>query len=358
MAGLIFGILAILAGVGVGVFFLVHKTEEYEEDYRGCRKRDENGNYIKAVSHPFKKFAILVIAIGILLGCLFTWLGCIASVPTGHTGVVTTFGKVEDKTFDAGFNMKAPWQKVVTMDNRVQKANASLICFSSDIQEVSVVYTLNYQINKANAQELYRNVGTAYYDTVVVPNIAEAVKVVTARYTAEQLVGSRAELAEAIEQVLSTNLERYNIQVVSTAIEDMDFTDAFTNAVEAKQVAAQNKLQAEIEQAQKVMEQEAAAQMAVIQANANAETAKIQAQANAETAKIKAEADLEVVKIEADGVEYSGQKEAAANKAISESLTDELLEYYYIQNWNGELPDTYVGSDDVSTIITGGNNGN
>lgn len=110
--------------------------------------------------------------------------------------------------------------------------------------------------------------GTAYYDTVVVPNIAEAVKVVTAQYTAEQLVGSRAELAEAIDAVLSENLARYNIQVVSTAIEDMDFTDAFTNAVEAKQVAAQNKLQAEIEQAQKVMEQKAAAEMAVIQAEA------------------------------------------------------------------------------------------
>ena len=131
----------------------------------------------------------------------------------------------------------------------------------------------------------------------------------------------------------------------------MDFTDAFTNAVEAKQVAAQNKLQAEIEQAQKVMEQEAAAQMAIIQANAAAETAKIQAQVDAETAKIKAEADLAVVKIEADGVEYAGQKEAAANKAIAESLTEQILNYYYIQQWDGKLPETYVGSEDVSTII-------
>lgn len=353
MVGLIFGIIFLIAGVGVGVYCLAHKEIRYETDGYGDFKRDANGNRIKYVAHPLKKFAVLAIVAGILLAVLLTWLGCIASVPTGHTGVVTTFGKVEDKTFDAGFNMKAPWQKVITMDNRVQKANTTLACFSSDIQEVTIAYTLNYQIDKANAQEIYRSVGTAYYDTVVVPNIAEAVKVVTAQYTAEQLVGSRAELAAAIDVVLSENLAKYNIQVVSTAIEDMDFTDAFTNAVEAKQVAAQNKLQAEIEQAQKVMEQEAAAQMAVIQANAAAETAKIQAQANAETAKIKAEADLEVVKIEADGVEYAGQKEAAANKAISESLSEELIGYYYIQNWDGKLPDTYVGSEDVSTIITG-----
>lgn len=238
---------------------------------------------------------------------------------------------------------------------------------------------MNYQIDKANAQEIYRNVGTAYYDTVVVPNIAEAVKVVTAQYTAEQIVGSRAELAKAIDEVLSENLARYNIQVVSTAIEDMDFTDAFTNAVEAKQVAAQNKLQAEIEQAQKVMEQQAAAEMSVIQANAAAETAKIQAQA-----------DKEVAQISADSAEYQGKKEAAIAlqrlasingwtvvhneesginelfKANGEPVTDEelrvgaekLIEYYYIQGWDGKLPDTYVGSEDVSTIITNGKNGN
>lgn len=347
MAGLIFGILILIAGVGTGVYFAVAKKTSYEEDLFGNYKRDAEGNRIIKTTAPLKKFALIPIVAGVLLAVLLVWLGCIASVPTGHTGVVTTFGKVEDKTFDAGMNMKAPWQKVVTMDNRVQKANTTLACFSSDIQEVTIAYTLNYQIDKANAQEIYKSVGTAYYETVIVPNIAEAVKLVTAQYTAEQLVGSRAELAEAIDVVLSENLAKYNIQVVSTAIEDMDFTDAFTNAVEAKQVAAQNKLQAEIEQAQKVMEQQAAAEMAVIQANAAAETAKI-----------KAQADLEVIKIEADGVEYAGQKEAAANKALADSLTEELLEYYYIQNWDGKLPDTYVGSEDVSTIITGNNGGN
>ena len=328
MTTFVFGMLIAIAGIVTGVIFALQRTN-------------------------LRKLMLLPMLGGIVLGVILTVVGCVAEVPTGHTGVLTTFGRVENVTFDAGLNMKAPWQKVVNMDNRVQKASTSLSCFSSDIQEVSIAYTLNYQIDKENAQEIYRTVGISYYDTVIVPNIAEAVKVVTAKYTAEDLVSSRADLAAAIEEVLTKSLARYNIQVVSAAIEDMDFTDAFTAAVEAKQVAAQNKLQAEIEQAQKVMEQEAAAQMAVIQANAAAETAKIQAQAKAETAKIQAEAELEVVKIEADGVEYAGQKEAAANKAIAESITDELLQYQYIEQWNGQLPDTYVGSEDVSTIITG-----
>jgi len=297
--------------------------------------------------------AAIAIVITLIVSGGLIFVSTIASVPTGHTGILVTFGKVEDKTLDAGFNSKMPWQKVIKMDNRVQKTTTTLTCFSSDIQEVTVVYTLNHQINKSNAQELYKTVGTGYQDTIILPNIAEAVKVVTARYTAEELVGSRSDLAAAIEDVLSAQLSGYNIELVSAAIEDMDFTDAFTNAVEAKQVAAQNKLQAEIEQQQKVMEQEAAAEIAKIQADASAEAAKIKANADAEVAKIQAEAELEVAKKEADAKEYAGQKEAEANKAISESLTEDLLDYHYIQQWNGVLPDTYVGSEDVSAIING-----
>lgn len=339
MAGLIFGIIFFLAGSLFGIYLFSHKKKIHKDEY-GHYYKDNNGNYAPRVETPYRKYAAIPAVSGILLAVLFVFLGCLASVPTGHTGVITTFGRVEDNTFDSGFNLKAPWQSVVKIDNRVQKKTVALSCFSSDIQEVTISYTVNYQIDKANAQEIYKSVGTSYYATIVEPSIAECVKLVTARYTAEQLIGSRAELAAAIEDTLSQSLVKYNILISSTAIEDMDFTDAFTNAVEAKQVAAQNKLQAEIEQAQKVMEQEAAAQMAIINANASAETARI-----------KAQSDLEVTKIQADAAEYAGQKEAAANKAISSSVTPELIQYYYIQAWDGKLPNTYVGSEDVSTII-------
>ena len=64
--------------------------------------------------------------------------GCIASVPTGHTGILTTFGKVEDVTLEAGLHFKLPVQEVVCIDNRTQKSQLNLTAFSSDIQEVTV----------------------------------------------------------------------------------------------------------------------------------------------------------------------------------------------------------------------------
>ena len=286
------------------------------------------------------KKAALPMILGVIAAVVVLAGSCFTSVPTGHTGVVTTFGRVEDYTLDAVIHGKLPWQEVVLLDNRVQKARVELNCFSSDIQEVKVVYTVNYQISKENAMTIYSNIGTLYYDTVITPNVSEAVKVMTARYTAENLVASRDDLSEKIEDLLSRQLNRYNILVVGTSIEDMDFTDAFTNAVEAKQVAAQNKLQAEIEQQQKIMEQKSSAERSVIDANAAAEVARIQA-----------EADLAVTKIQADAAEYAGQKEAAKNKAIAENLSKDLLNYYYIQQWNGILPNYYMGSENVSTII-------
>jgi regulator of protease activity HflC (stomatin/prohibitin superfamily) len=263
-----------------------------------------------------------------VLTVLLIGLSCIASVPTGHTGVLTTFGRVEDQTLEAGMNFKAPWQSVVKMDNRVQKQTTDLICFSSDIQEVSLQYTVNYQISSADAMTIYKTIGTDYYNNIIVPNITESVKTAVAKYSAEALVGDRSTLSKVIQDDLTTRLATYNIIVVSASIEDMDFTDAFTNAVEAKQVAEQNKLKAQTEAEQRIIEANAAAEIKRVEAEAEAEAKKIAADAEAYEISAKAEA------------------EAEANKQIAESLTKELIEYKYYETWDGKLPGV-VGSDTI-----------
>ena len=291
-------------------------------------------------------FALLLVG-GIVAG----GAACVRTVPTGHTGIVTTFGNVESYTYEAGVHFTTPWITVINMDNRNQKASVDLLCFSSDIQEVSVTYSLNYQIQKENAQDIYRTIGISYYDTVITPRIQEAVKGVMAKYTAEELLEMRAELSSQIKQILVEKLDTYNIEVLDASLENLDFSDAFTDAVEAKQVAAQKKQQAEIEQEQALMEAEYAKNIAETKANADAAVAKIAAQA-----------ELDVTKIQADAAEYAGQKDAAIIGQVRdifakdpENLTDEDLEklllYYYIQKWNGTLPETYFGSEDFSALL-------
>lgn len=396
MVGFVFGIIVVLIGLGVGLYFAFYKrtetSEEYVLDEAGEKVRSPYGGYRtetkKIIVKPFAKFTVVVIIAGILLGGLLTFFGCMSSVDTGHVGIVRTFGKVEDYTFDSGFHLKAPWQSVTQMDNRVQKTTVELPCFSSDIQEVNTVYTVNYQISKTNAQNLYRDVGTGYLETVVNPTIQETVKTIIAKYTAEDLIGKRAEVAVEIEALLTTNLTRYNIDVSSTAIENMDFTDSFTAAVEAKAVAAQQKLQAQIEQERLNMEAEKAAARAQIEANAQAEVNRINAEAAAKVAEIQATADAKVAEISANAAEYQGQKDAAialqrlasingwtvktekiddthTKYTICYAGTDKpvegedlkfgaqrLIEYYYTQAWNGQLPDTYVGMDGLFEILS------
>ena len=276
-----------------------------------------------------------------LLGVLWLLGGVYTTVPTGHTGILVTFGRVEDTTLEAGLHLKSPFQQVIAMDNRTQKQTLNLLCFSSDIQEVSISYSINYQIQKSNAQTIYKSIGKDYYHVVMEPRIQDAVKSVMAKYTAESLIEERDTLSAKITEILEKELSVYNIDVINTAIENMDFSDAFTQAVEEKQVAQQQLLKAQTEQAQLTMEQEAEAQRKEIVANAEAEIAVI-----------AAEAEKQVLKIQADAAEYAGQKDAAVNEALASSLTDILLEYYEIKQWDGKLPAYYVtGIDGVSPIL-------
>jgi regulator of protease activity HflC (stomatin/prohibitin superfamily) len=289
-----------------------------------------------------------------LFGFLLILGGMVATVPTGHTGILTTFGKVEDKTLEAGMHVKSPFQEIVCMDNRTQVAHLELSAFSSDIQEVLVSYSMNYQIEKTNAQKIYKEIGVDYYNTVMAPRIQEVVKSVIAKYTAEDLIESREALSVQITDSLIEQLGAYNIVVVSTAVEDIDFSDAFTMSVEDKVVAEQALLKAQTEQAQKTMEQEKAAEREKIQAAADAEVKEIQAAADAEVAKIKAAAEAEAKKLAADAEKYAGEKEAEANKALAESLTEALIKYYEALGWDGKLPETVVSGTDTILPVLGG----
>ena len=302
--------------------------------YKEIQYTDDNGHTgtQKSATREWKLRPVQLTAAAVLAVAVI--LSCITVVPTGYTGVLTTFGKVEERTIGAGAHMILPWQNVVRMDNRTQKVQITTAAFSSDIQQVDLSLSVNYRIDQNTAQELYRTVGARYYENVMYPRILENTKAVFSQYTAENLIAKRNTLSDLIAEDTAADMDMYGIEIVSIAIEDIDFTDAFTTAVEAKQVAAQNKLTAETEQARMTMEEEATAQRAVIAANAEAEKAVI-----------AANAELEVVQIQAEAALYAGEKEAEMNKRISESLTGSLIDYYWIKQWNGELPATVLSSD-------------
>jgi hypothetical protein len=194
----IVGIILVLIGFGAFLYCYNYSEQRYKTDEDDNYVYDANHNRVRETYYPARKFSAIVLIVLLIFGALSIFGSCVKTVPTGHTGVATVFGKVQDYTLDAGMNFTSPWTKVIKIDNRVQKQMIDLTCFSSDIQEVSMKFTINYCIDKENAMNIYKTIGTSYYDTVIAPNVVEAVKEISALYTAEELVGKREQMSTQV----------------------------------------------------------------------------------------------------------------------------------------------------------------
>ncbi len=297
------------------------------------------GNVYRMRRGPGVKLIIVLVIIVAVIVALVS-LAPYTVVPTGFTGIVTTFGHLENYTLPEGFHLKSPVQQVILMNTRTQKASLTLQAFSKDIQQVDVVCSVNYAVMKDTVRDLYLNVGVDYYNQIMDNRIQESVKSVFTKYTAENLIGARLTLADQVKELLKPFMEAKGITIEAVAIENIDFTDAFTDAVEKKQVALQTKLRVETEQAQQVSVEKAAAERRVIAANAEAQERSI-----------FAEADAKVVRIQADAARYAGEQDAAKNQALAASLTDEFIQYLKVTRWNGSVPQVQLSGGEAYPVI-------
>lgn len=258
----------------------------------------------------------------------------ITKVPVGSTGVVVTLGKTQGTTLSEGWHIKAPFvTSVVAMDNRVQKLEVESAATSKDLQAVSSTIAVNYHLAEDSSNAIYKQVGQAYSETLLSPAIQESVKNVMAQYSAEQLITQRSVVSNAINAELSEKMNAYGIFINEFNITNFQFSSEFDAAIEAKQVAEQNKLRAETEKEQRIIEAEAAAQEQVVSAQAEADAILAKANAEAEAVRIKADA------------------EAEANEKIAASLTPEILEQQKLEQWNGDVPNTVLGNNSDAVYV-------
>ena len=93
-----------------------------------------------------RKGRVTICIIAIVLAVIML-LSCTTVIKAGHTGVISTFGKINENVLQEGFNFKAPWQKIIKMDNRIVKMEVATEAFSSDLQTVSVNLAVNYRVD-------------------------------------------------------------------------------------------------------------------------------------------------------------------------------------------------------------------
>ena len=267
-----------------------------------------------------------------------------ATVPVGSTGILLTFGKVEDgKALSEGLHIKLPLvQRIVSMDNRVKKLELNTEAFSKDIQTVSATLAVNYRLQAEKSFAIYKTHGTQYEQNIIVPATHEVLKSVCAQYTAEELISKRAESSDMMRDELDAKLSGMGITVTDFNIIDFDFSDEFINAVEAKQVAEQVKKKAATENETAIAQAEREKQVSIKQSEAEAERVRIEAEAQAQSTLIAAQAKADAVKLAADAEAYRMESEG---KYVSSALIDKIL----AENWDGKLPNVVGG--DVKGIL-------
>jgi regulator of protease activity HflC (stomatin/prohibitin superfamily) len=260
---------------------------------------DSRVEEIKANLKKGGKGVVYAVVAVIAVVLIFSSVG---TVGAGERGILLQFGAVQDKVFGEGLYFKIPLiQNVVIMDTKIQKDEVKASASSKDLQIVTSRIALNYHLDPAAVNQIWQDIGKNYNSRIISPSIQEAVKAVTARFTAEELITKREEIKDQIKLNLSDRLSKSFIFVDEFNIIDFNFSPAFNEAIEAKVTAEQLKL--------------------------------------------KAARDLERIEIEADQkiAEAAGKARAIQVEAQALRANPQVVELRWIEKWDGKTP-TYWGS--------------
>lgn len=208
------------------------------------------------------------------------------TVGPGEAGVLfETFGDgvVTDKTYDEGFHVVAPWNKMLVHKVRQQSISDEMNVLSVNGLEVKVNGTIWFEPEYENLGFLIKTKGEDYIRELLSPAINAAARSVVGRYTPEQLYSSKRDVIqqEILEEVQS-ELDGQYLNVKRVLVEDVKLPNSIRDAIERKLKQEQESLEYEFRL-------------------------------------VTAEKEAEKVRIEAQG-------KADANKILSASLTDKILQ--------------------------------
>ncbi|MBY0574167.1 MAG: prohibitin family protein [Undibacterium sp.] len=187
------------------------------------------------------KIAILII---VLVG-IFA-LTPFATIPAGYRGVITTFGKPVEEVYSEGIHFVWPFaQTMHKVSVAIQKGEGDGDAASKDLQIVHTKVAINYHVRPDAVISVYRDLGNEPGERIIAPSVQEAVKAVTARFTAEELISQRAVVRNEIVAALKERMDRHGLVVDEFSIVNFNFSKTFNEAIEAKTTADQLKMKAE-----------------------------------------------------------------------------------------------------------------
>lgn len=263
----------------------------------------------------FKSIKWIVTAIPIVvLGIVILFRG-IKVIDQTEVGVVKIFGKV-DHTISSGLNFVNPISNSVElMDLRVHVRESQFASYTKDAQPLTASIEYQYELLPENAMKVASQYGSyEILETKLANVVEERAKIVFSKYGAMSLLENRSTLSSEVWEEIKVLEKTFPVHFTSIVIKDIDFSDAFESAVEAKMEAEQKALRAENEKKE-----------AITRAEQEKEVSEIEAQAA--VAKAKGEADALMV-----------------TKEALEKMPESYISRLWIDKWNGALP-KFIGDD-------------
>ncbi|NBD33867.1 MAG: prohibitin family protein, partial [Cyanobacteria bacterium] len=161
----------------------------------------------------------------------------------GEAGVLSILGEAQEGALLEGIHFKVPIiSKVDVYDVTVQKYEVPAQSATKDLQDLKASFAINFRLDPVRVVDIRRKQGTLsnVVAKIISPQTQESFKVAAARKTAEEAITRRDELKEDFDIALNERLDKYGIIVLDTSVIDLNFTKAFAQAVEDKQIAEQS----------------------------------------------------------------------------------------------------------------------
>jgi regulator of protease activity HflC (stomatin/prohibitin superfamily) len=270
-----------------------------------------------------------LVIVGVIVVAIFI-LWPFRTIETGEVGVKLRWGQAVD-ILRPGINIVVPGMESVIILPTVEKLYAPppLNAYSKDTQVADVKVSVNYAIEENEAINVFSKYGASYVETIIAPAVNQRFKEVFGRYDSREIVNNRKNLGIEVDTAVRQAIPK-GIIIKTVQIENIDFSDAYEQAIEA---AAQ--AEAMVRKARQELEQK----------KVDAERVVVQAQADAQ-------ARVAAAKAEADAIRLKGEAEAGAIKAKADALRENpnLVALIATEKWDGKLPTTFVPGSAVPFV--------
>lgn len=185
------------------------------------------------------KFLTLVLIVFVLI-LLFS---SVVSIPTGHVGVLTLFGRVTGEVLGEGIHMINPLKSVERLSIQTQSVKESANVPSNEGLILALDTSLLFHLDRTKAADVYQKVGANYAEKIVEPTLRAAIRAATSAHTANALYTNARELVQQqIQDELSTQLAPRGVIIENVLLRDVQLPAMLKTSIEAKQQAEQDAL--------------------------------------------------------------------------------------------------------------------